>query len=41
MNNKSKEDSIGELGQLFNGDCLDVLKNMPSNSVSSIVTDPP
>jgi site-specific DNA-methyltransferase (adenine-specific) len=27
--------------QLFNGDCLDVLKTLPDNSVDSIVTDPP
>jgi site-specific DNA-methyltransferase (adenine-specific) len=26
---------------LFNGDCLDVLKKLPDNSVDSIVTDPP
>lgn len=26
---------------LFNGDCLDVLKTLPDNSVDSIVTDPP
>lgn len=26
---------------LFNGDCLDVLKRLPDNSVDSIVTDPP
>lgn len=26
---------------LTHGDCLDVLRNMPSNSVDSIVTDPP
>lgn len=26
---------------LFNGDCLDVLKTLPDNSIDSIVTDPP
>ena len=26
---------------LYNGDCLDVLKTLPDNSVDSIVTDPP
>ena len=27
--------------QIFNGDCLEVLKAMPDNSVTSFVTDPP
>jgi len=27
--------------QLFNGDCLEVLKTLPDNSVDSMVTDPP
>lgn len=27
--------------QIFHGDCLDVLKNFESNSIDSIVTDPP
>lgn len=27
--------------KLFHGDCLDVLKNIPDNSIDSIVTDPP
>jgi site-specific DNA-methyltransferase (adenine-specific) len=26
---------------LFNGDCLDILKTIPSDSIDSIVTDPP
>ena len=26
---------------LFHGDCLEVLKDLPDNSVDSIVTDPP
>ena len=37
--------SIGELGEihadLYCGDCLDVLKNIPKNSVNLIVTSPP
>lgn len=27
--------------ELFNGNCLDVLKNIPNDSVDLIVTDPP
>lgn len=27
--------------KLYHGDCLDVMKTMPDNHVSSIVTDPP
>jgi len=27
--------------QLINGDCLDVMRDMPANSVDAIVTDPP
>ena len=27
--------------QLHHGDCLEVMRAMPSNSVDSIVTDPP
>jgi len=27
--------------ELYNGDCLDVLKTLPDNSVDSVVTDPP
>lgn len=30
-----------ELGVLYCGDCLEVLKRLPSNCVSSVVTDPP
>lgn len=26
---------------LYNGDCLEEMKNLPDNSVDSIVTDPP
>lgn len=32
---------INEDVQLIHGDCLEVLKGMPDNSVDSIVTDPP
>lgn len=27
--------------QLYNGDCLEVMKNIADNSVDCIVTDPP
>jgi site-specific DNA-methyltransferase (adenine-specific) len=30
-----------KLGQLFNGDCLEVLKDIPDNSIDMIMTDPP
>lgn len=30
-----------ELGMLFNGDCLDILNNIPDKSVSLLLTDPP
>ena len=30
-----------ELNQVYQGDCLEVMKSMPDNSVDSIVTDPP
>lgn len=26
---------------LFNGDCRDLIKTLPNNSVDSIITDPP
>ena len=28
-------------GDLYHGDCLEVMNSLPDNSVSSIVTDPP
>ena len=31
-----KPEKIGELGQLYNGACLDVLRTLPSNSVICI-----
>ena len=27
--------------ELFNGDCLEIMKDIPSGSVDMIVTDPP
>lgn len=30
-----------KLGKLYCGDCLDVMRNLPSNSIDSIITDPP
>ena len=30
-----------ELVTLYHGDCLDVMRSMPDESVHSIVTDPP
>lgn len=32
---------MGAVFELHNGDCLEVLRGMPDNSVDSIVTDPP
>jgi len=40
-NAKVEQEKVGELGQLYNGDCLDVLRTLPNNSISSIVSDPP
>ncbi len=28
-------------GMLFNGDCLEVMKNIPDGSIDMIFTDPP
>lgn len=28
-------------GKLFNGECLEILKDFPSNSIDSMITDPP
>jgi len=28
-------------GRVINGDCLLVMKSMPSNSVDTVITDPP
>lgn len=32
---------IGDSGRLICGDCLEVMRKMPENSVDAIVTDPP
>lgn len=32
---------IGKLGKIYNGDCEVVLKQLPDNSIDSIITDPP
>lgn len=36
-------DSIGEnyINKIIYGDCLEVMKDFPDNSVDSVVTDPP
>lgn len=31
----------GERGMIFHGDCLEVLRTLPDNSVDAVVTDPP
>lgn len=31
----------GYVVRLYNGDCLDILKNIPDNSIDLVVTDPP
>jgi len=33
--------ATGKMWELFNGDCLHVMRNMAAESVDSIVTDPP
>lgn len=30
-----------DLGRIFNGDCLEVLKSIKADSIDSVVTDPP
>lgn len=30
-----------ELNKIYQGDCLEIMKGMPNNSVDAIVTDPP
>ena len=37
----NKADYKDELGMLFNGDCLDILNNIPDKSISLLLTDPP
>jgi len=29
------------LGRVINGDCLEVMRKMPENSVDTVITDPP
>ena len=29
------------INQILNGDCLEILKQLPSNSVDAVITDPP
>ena len=36
-----KPEKVGKLGKLYNGDCLEVLKEMEDNSVTGICADPP
>jgi site-specific DNA-methyltransferase (adenine-specific) len=31
----------GNSFELYNGDCLEIMRSMPDNSIDSIVTDPP
>lgn len=43
---EKKNDNIGDIGgpftnQLLHGDSLELLKDLPENSIDSIVTDPP
>ena len=37
----NKADYKDELGMCFKGDCLEVMKDIPDNSVDMILTDPP
>ena len=30
-----------ELNKIFLGDCLEILKQIPSNSIDAVITDPP
>ena len=36
-----KPEKIGKFGQLYVGDCIEILKEMPDNSVTGICCDPP
>jgi len=36
-----KPEKIGDLGQLYNEDCLVVMRSLPDNSVTGICCDPP
>ncbi len=35
------EPNSGERFTLYEGDCLDVLRTMPADSIEAVVTDPP
>ncbi len=36
-----KCENIGDLGRLYCGDWIEVMKILPCNSVDSVITDPP
>lgn len=36
-----KAGECGDTVRLYNGDCLDILKSIPDNSIDLVVTDPP
>jgi DNA modification methylase len=31
----------GDWGRLYHGDCLEVMKSLPDQSIDAVVTDPP
>lgn len=37
----NKADYKDELGMCFNGDCLEIMKDIPDNSIDMVLTDPP
>ena len=37
----AKAGECGDAVRLYNGDCLDILKSIPDNSIDLVVTDPP
>lgn len=37
----NKADYKDELGMMFNGDCLELMKDIPDKSIDMIITDPP
>lgn len=39
LNNETPEREMWD--QIYQGDCLAILKTLPSNSVDALVTDPP
>jgi DNA modification methylase len=36
-----QQDDYGSMGRLYHGDCLEILRIMPADSIDSVVTDPP